>query len=562
MALPFVTIRPNATSSIGVGTNTVVGAGSASAAWSDNSNASYVQLTARCRNDAQVVRVSFPTPTIPAGAKVLSVGLRRKVATVVAGSTQPVCSHWFRTLEGSILIFGQALQPYKDPFTTLCPTDTTGGTFVDESLGSITTAPSGAAWDPTTNLKTGNFFYDYGRNDDVGGNHQVSEVYVDVTYQQLSTVVVTAPTGTVASTRPTITWTYTSPDSQPQQGYRVMVYTAAQVAAGGFSPFVSTPLIDSGDQLGEDLQWTIPIDLADGGYSAYVRSSSKWSGPGDFTTAIASTTWTRTVNTGGGGQPAAAQPPNSVLSSAIFDGVNDRIALTMVPSSSSPTTTAYTVQISRDGGVTWDSPPSLTFIPATGMTPVVKYDSLAPINATSQYRVLGYSQSSGLYVAAAAVSNTISVATTGQTWRLADPSNPINNCVVIPVPGGKDGKANEITYPRMSATFQTLGSGDQPPIVVTGPTYGEAGTLNLIFVARTKGSTEVDNWALFKQQLQSGHTLLLKKSFAEQLWVSLAAGPNTQDPKLTYDVIPGRPDRVYWRKLTVNYTSTRTPAFY
>lgn len=556
MALTVVTIRPNATVQTGVGTNTVVGAANAHTAWSDNSDSSYVQLTARCRNDTQVVRVTFPTPTIPAGAKVLSVGIRRRVLTVVAAAPQPVCLHWLRTLEGLIQIFGQVLTPYKDPSTTLCPTDPVGGVYTTESLGSSTTAPSGAAWNPATNLLATNFAYDYGRGDDIGGNHRISEVYADVTYQQVSTVAVTAPTGTVATTRPTITWTYTSPDSQPQQGYRAMIYTAAQVAAGGFAAFVSTPLIDSGDQLGEDLLWTIPIDLADGTYSAYVRAVSKWSGPGDFFTAIASTTWTRTVAAGGGSQPPAVQPPNATLSSATFDGPNDRVVLTMVPSSASPATAAYTVQISRDGGVTWGSPDSLSFIPATGMTPVVRWDYLAPIGATSQYRVLSYSLSSGIYVAAAAVSNTISVLTSGLTWRLADPLNPVNNCVVIPV-AGKDGKHDEITFPRIVATFQTLGGGgtEQPPIVVNGPTSGEAGVLNLLFI-----DSQLDNWPLFRQQLQSGHTLLLKKSFAEQKWVRLAAGPNTQDPKLTYDAVPGRPDVIYWRRITIPYSQVRPPS--
>lgn len=557
MALSVVTIRPNATVSIGSGTNTVVGAGSASAAWSDNSDSSYVQLTARCRNDPQIVRVSFPTPSIPAGAKVLSVGLRRRVATVAAGTTQPVGLHWFRTLEGLIQIFGQQQIPYKAPFTTLCPTDTSGGTYVTESLGSLGSTQSGAAWDPATNLASGSFFYDYGRGDDVGGNHRVSEIYIDVTYQQQSTVVVTGPANG-AATQPTVTWTFTSPDSMPQQGWRVMVYTAAQVAALGFAPFVSTPLLDSGDQLGEDLQWTVNGSLPDGTFTAYVQSTAKWSGPGDFTTALASTTWTRTVATGGGGQPAAVQPPNATLSSATFDAVNDGIAITMVPSSASPTTAAYDVLISRDGGLSFQTPPSLTRIAATGMTPVVVHDYLAPISAVSQYQILSYSMSSGKYVAAAAVSNTISVTTSGSTWRLADPANPLNNCVVTPK-WGKDGKHNEVTYPRMTATFQTLGGGgtEQPPITRNGPTYGESGTLELWF-----SGDQLDNWALFLQQLQSGHTLLLKKAFAEQKWVRLAAGANTSDPKLTYDVVPGRPDVIQWRKVVLNYTQCRPPAFF
>jgi hypothetical protein len=228
----------------------------------------------------------------------------------------------------------------------------------------------------------------------------------------------------------------------------------------------------------------------------------------------------------------------------------------MVPSGSSPTTAAYDIQVSRDGGVTFYTPPSFTLITATGMTPLVAYDYQAPISATSQYRILSYSLSSGKYIAAAATSGTLSVTTSGSNWRIVDPSNPLNNCTVVPI-RGKDGKANEITYPRMSATFQTLGTGDLPPIVVSGPTYGEAGMLTLRFQ-----DAQLANWPLFKQQLQSGHTLLLKKSFAEQLWVRLAAGPNTQDPKLIYDVKPGGAAYIYWREITLPYTAVRPPSVY
>lgn len=561
MALGEIVLRPSFTVQTGVATNTVVGAASAHAAWSDNSDASYVQLTARCRNDAEIVRVGFPAPAIPAGAKVLSVEFQHKVMTVADGAPQPVGLHWFRCLLGLVLIAGQQLQPRKELITSMCPTSTSGGTYVWKDLGAKTSDLTGAVWDPATNLASGNFFYDYGRGDDHGGNHRISEVAAKITFQALSTVTATGPTGSVATTRPIVSWTYTSPDSQPQLGYRVAVYTAAQVATSGFVPFAGTvpPLQDSGELLGEDLQWTLTDDIPDGSYTAYVRALSKWSGPGSFPTNTSSVSWARAVSAGGpigGGVtlPAAAQPPDALLDQPVFDAVNDRVPLTMSPSSSSPVTAAYTVQISRDGGVSWASPPSMTLVPATGMTPVTVYDNLAPIAATSQYRVLSYSQSGGQYVAAQNPSAARSVTTTGSTWRLADPANPLNNCVVIPILG-KDGKHDEITFPRISATFQRIGgTGEKPPIVVNGPTQGEAGVLTLLFVDEQRA-----NWPAFRQLMQSGHTLMLKKSFAEQKWVRLAAGPNTQDPKLTYDAVPGRPDVIYWYKVVVPYTQTVEP---
>lgn len=560
MALTVITLRPSFTVQTGAASNTVVGAASAHAAWSDDSDTSYVQFTARCRNDGEIVRVGFPTPTIPAGARVLSVEFAHKVMTLPAGSPPVVGLHWLRCLVGSILIAGQVLRPRRDPFQSLCPVDTgAGGTYVWKDLGARTTDPTGAAWDTATNLATGNFHYDYGRGDDNGGNHRISEVAAKITVQSKSTITATAPTGSVATTRPTVAWTYSSPDSMPQRGYQVVVYTAAQVAAVGFAPFVSTPLQDSGEQVGEDLQWTLTGDLPDGEYTAYVRATAKWSGPDTFPTNTTSTSWTRAVDAGGPigdgtTLPPATQPPDADLTAAVFDPVNDRVALTIAPGSTSPETAAYTVQISRDNGVTWSSPDSLSFQPANGTTPITVYDYLAPISATSKYRVLAYSQSGGRFVAAQNVSNERSVLTSGRTWRLADPANPLNNCVVIPIVG-KDGKHDEVSFPRISATFQRIGgTGDRPPIVVNGPTQGEAGVLTLLFTGE-----QLANWAAFRQAMQSGHTLLLKKAHAEQKWVRLAAGPNTQDPKLTYDVVPGRPDVIYWRKITIPYSEVETP---
>lgn len=558
MALGVVTLRPNSTSQ--VGSWTVVGAANAHTALSDNTDTSYIQVIPRSRLDPAVLRVGFPTPTIPAGAKVYSVGLRRKVATVVAGNPQPVCLHWFRSTYGIVTVAGQSVAPQKYYFQSPCPTSPTTSAFVEENLGTFTTGPGGVAWDPTTNLV--GLTYDAGRGDDIGSTLKISEVYVDVTYQQLSTVTITAPTGTVATTRPTITWTYSSPDSQPQQAYEVMIYTAFQVAAVGFVPFVNPPIQRSGLVLGEDQQWTLYNDLPDGGYSAYVRATSSWGGPGTFRTAVASTSWTRAVAAGGGSQPPGAQPPNATLSSAVFDATFNRVALTMVPSSSSPVTVAFTVQASRDLGVTWDPIPSLTLIPANGMTPVVKHDYVAPINVTSQYRVMAYSTSP--LVGAAAFSSVLSVTTSGTNWWLKCPANPLLNTVLpVAAPSGSGGSAEglKITLRRMQGTFEPLsGSGTQVlPIIVSGPTYGEQGVLDLLFL---NGEPSGNLYAAYLALDQSGDVLLLQKPNGEQLFVVLGPGASGQDTEGHYDALPGSPGTILWRRIKTMFTQVDPPPFF
>src|SRR5262249_3574755 len=152
--------------------------------------------------------------------------------------------------------------------------------------------PGGAPW--TVATLTG-FAYDLGRGDtSTTSPLRVSEVYLDITYQQLSSVTVTGPTGTIPDTQPTVKWVYASPDSQPQEAYQVAVYTLAQTLAVGFTPFTSTPVDGTGGYvLGADQQWTMTADLTDGQYVAYVQAQSTWPGPGSFYTGVASTSWTR-----------------------------------------------------------------------------------------------------------------------------------------------------------------------------------------------------------------------------------------------------------------------------
>lgn len=552
MALTVSTQQPNATLQLGTIT-TVVGAGSANAALSDGSDSSYVQIGSLCRLDSQVCRVGFATPSLPAGAQVYSVGLRRRILSVVSGSNVPVSNHWFRSITGTIEVAGQAQQVQKRFFNSQCPVSATTATWITESVATFTSGPGGQPWVVGGNL-TG-FAYDLGRGDSFNTPLlKVSEVYLDITYQQLSTVTVTGPTGTVSSTQPTVTWTYNSPDSQPQQAYQVVVYTATQVASLGFAPFVTVPIQTSGVVLAEDLQWTLTSDLTDGSYTAYVRATSQWAGVGTFTTPIASTTWTRSAT-------PAGPPPAAVLSAAVFDSANNRIGLTFAPGGSSPVTTAFTVQASRDGGSSWPPIPSLTYVPANGMSSVVGYDEVAPLNIASQYRVLAYSGT--VLVAATQPSNVLSATPVGNQHWLKSPSNPLLN-TVLPVSAPKTSDAGiKITKRRMQGTFQLLsGSGSQVlPFVVSGPTYGDEYSIELIFI-QGDSNTPMTLYAAVDQLDNSGETLLWQQPDGTQLWVVTGPGLSGQDTEEDFNSIAGDPTTTQWRRRKLILTETVAPSFY
>lgn len=326
--LTTLTEQPNST--LQAGSWTVVPSGTASSVLSDGSDSTYVQLTAGiCRLDSQVCRVGFATPSLPAGAKIYSVALRHRVLAVSSSGNVPTCYHWFRTNAGTIVVSGQQVLPQKQFYSSTCPTTSSAPTWTTETIVSATTAPGGQPW-TIANL-TG-FAYDLGRGDsNTTPPLQVSEVFLDITYQQLSTVTVSGPTGTIPDTQPTVKWVYASPDSQPQQAFQVAVYALAQTLAGGFQAFVTSPIQGTnGFVLGEAQQWTCTSDLTDGQYVAYVQAQSQWGGPGTFNTAAASTSWTRQAFIPAA--PTASGPPlAAVLNSATFDSTNNRVALNFQP---------------------------------------------------------------------------------------------------------------------------------------------------------------------------------------------------------------------------------------
>lgn len=532
---PVTTVQP--------GLWTVVGAATADVALSDNLDTSYVQLVQKCRLDNQVIRLGFGTPAIPAGAQIISVGARRRIQTVVPPAPQPHCVHWFRCPGGGLigLVTAIIVEILRWIFGSRCPQQPTV-VWVEEDLGTFTTDPNGNPW---TLASFNPFTYDMGRDDDNTNPLRVSEVYIDVTYQQQASISVTAPTGTITNTcRPTVTWTYTSPDSEPQYAHRTAIYTAAQVGAVGFEPFVTTPLQDSGWLLGEDLSWTLSADITNGTYYAYVQVQQTWAGAGTFLSGIASTSWTQSI----------AGSPDAVLQSCTFDPIFNRIALTFAPSASSPTTAAFAVTARRSPGGPWVPVRTGLFIAATGMTPITIYDYEAPANTLSEYRVLAYGQTGSLFFAAADYSNVLSATPVVEDWWLKDPLNPLLN-TILPVAYQGD----SVTRRRVQGTFEPIsGSTSVQKIVVDGPQYGIEGTLSLIFHENQPVGIAGPLYFAFEQIDAANHTLLLQYPTGEQHYIVLGPGAVGSDETYQWEMSKG-PDRVKYRTLQVSYTEVDEP---
>lgn len=94
-----------------------------------------------------------------------------------------------------------------------------------------------------------------------------------VTAGNAPTVTVTAPTGTQDTTRPTVMWSYSDPENDPQASYRVRVFSLAQYSVDGFDPATSPASWDSTEVTSSAARSVIiGTDLANLlTYRAYVR---------------------------------------------------------------------------------------------------------------------------------------------------------------------------------------------------------------------------------------------------------------------------------------------------
>lgn len=104
---------------------------------------------------------------------------------------------------------------------------------------------------------------------------RVYKVFAQINYRVRPTVTVEAPTGTVLTPSPVISWTYAQADGDPQAKAEYRIFTAIQVAESTFDPDTTPPAFSrtvGGDIISETLPTSINADT----YSVYVRVYSSF----------------------------------------------------------------------------------------------------------------------------------------------------------------------------------------------------------------------------------------------------------------------------------------------
>lgn len=114
---------------------------------------------------------------------------------------------------------------------------------------------------------------------------RVYKLYARVNYRVRPTVTIEQPTGTVLTPSPTIAWTYTQTDGDPQSKVEYKIFTAIQNNDATFNPELSPPLYATTLD-GDVATVTLPTSLNPDAYYVWVRvyssfqAKSLWTGRG------------------------------------------------------------------------------------------------------------------------------------------------------------------------------------------------------------------------------------------------------------------------------------------
>lgn len=142
-------------------------------------------------------------------------------------------------------------------------------------------------------------------------------LWCEIKYRVRPVVTVTAPTGTVLTPSPVITWTYQQADGDQLARTEYKVFTAEQTTAISFNPETAPPIF-AGSVQGDVTSVTLPTSLNPNSYKVYVRS---------YSTFGAKSVWVSRQFSVVGQQPGTpgVSDPAGVAGTGVIDVVPDSI---------------------------------------------------------------------------------------------------------------------------------------------------------------------------------------------------------------------------------------------
>lgn len=231
---------------------------------------------------------------------------------------------------------------------------------------------------------------------------RVYKVYAQVNYRVRPTVTVEAPTGTVLTPSPVISWTYAQADGDPQAKAEYRIFTGIQEADSTFSPDTTPPIYATtvdGDLTSQILPTSVNADT----YAVYVRVYSSFG---------AKSTWVGRQFSVQGPSPGVPGDDNTVsgtpgigVVSVVPDAYDSSVSLTLRDSSNllsvqsadfetltdAPEYTTTNCAAAQDTSTYYAGVASLKLTASSAATmsvlsPFVELSPLAPVTVRAQLR--------------------------------------------------------------------------------------------------------------------------------------------------------------------------------
>lgn len=476
-----LTIRPTATAS-NTGSWSAVGAATLHAAANDSSDATYI-----LRPDDGVNTTEFELTmgdvTIPALAQIRSMQMFVR-GYAIATASPP--GSWFvfpRSIawEYGVKLTNTSIATVAGPILTTDPS--TGVAWTAAVLNAYNFGGHAAAY--TAHPAPG------------GGWHgRVHDVWVDVITNEAPVATVSAPTGNQGSSRPTVTWAYSDPESNAQERYRIKVFSAAQYGIGGFSAETSPYTWDSGEVFSAAVTAPVGADLVNGvTYKAYVKVADTGSG-GRYGEWAAGPAFT-----------IATTPPPVPTFTATAEPTLARVFLHAVAGTFAPAAQRIIIERSADAGATW-----AIIRGGNEITPVATivdvYDYEVPRGVDiMRYRARSVADVTGnRLVSANSAERIITLNSAG--WWLKDPLAPGRNMQIVVDP------SFSFRRKEPQQVYEPLGRATS--VVVTDGVKGIEGSLGVWVKTAAR-------YAKLEALLSAGRTLWLEDSLGRWWYVKVSA---------------------------------------
>ena len=437
------------------------------------------------------------SPTLPVGSQV------RRVQPFVAGQVGTSSfTAYFGVDVGSTL--GINAHPRRYSALPGGPAATSG------SVGGepLTVRPDGLPWDQAS-LDDLDLFLTSGSPAWLGPgafHHRISQAYVEVEVNERPIPNLTGPGVLTPTSTPTILWTYTDPENDPQDAYDLRVFPLAIAVAPGFDPETSPgAVIATGTVYANVRRYDITSAnlLQPGSYVAYIKvadvgSGLRWSGWQQRTFTVF----------------YALPPPATILATA--NPAGDRVDLSITWPAPS---TSVAVERSIDGGVTW-VPLRWGMVavnPAGGTVAIADYE--APLGVPIIYRVQAYVSSGTAPLLITQITSWSAPTAPVELplgWWLTDPYQPIGNSIPLVL------RAGPLKMDRRERISFSEPLGRERAVWTSDTVLGEEISLELLFLTE-------DAWTAFQVLRGRQTTLLLRTGMAGLSWyVRLGQGRETE----------------------------------